>query len=143
MSDLEAKYQAAKSKYDSHVDAFMKVAHSPDSLPPEYRSPDGTKRYLTEMLVAKREMIDALDQMVAIANETNTSSEYIQRLLDKLHAVQAEYNELLSSDDQVVTLERIRYREEEKFEGPFYFLGGAFVLACFSLVGIILTRPAQ
>jgi hypothetical protein len=142
--DLEAKYQTAKDTYDRNVDMFVRSGPPTNTqLPAPYNSPSGARQLVAETLHAKQDMIDALNGMVSISTETGASDEKIQALLEKLHRLQAQYNELLESDDQTKTLERIRAREEERFEGPFYFLGGAFVLACFSLVGIMLLKPSQ
>ena len=135
MRDLEADYQAAKDTYDTNVDTLVRTG-------PE-NTPGGTRQLIADTLAAKQKMIDALNKMVSISTDTGVSDAKIQALLEKLHGLQAQYNELLESDDQTKTLERIRIREEERFEGPFYFLGGAFVLACFSLVGIMLLKPYQ
>ena len=144
MRDLEADYQAAKDTYDTNVDTLVRTGpENTRMLPPPYNTPGGTRQLIADTLAAKQKMIDTLNKMVSISTDTGVSDAKIQALLEKLHGLQAQYNELLESDDQTKTLERIRIREEERFEGPFYFLGGAFVLACFSLVGVMLLKPYQ
>jgi hypothetical protein len=65
-----------------------------------------------------------------------------RQLLDRLHALQAHYNELSGSNDQLETLRRIREREEEKFEGPFLVYSGLFILGCFGLGLAMVMRGA-
>jgi glutathione S-transferase len=63
-----------------------------------------------------------------------------RQFLDRLHKLQAEYDTLSASNDKLKTLQAIRAREEEKFEGPLYFFGGLFVVSCAALLATILIK---
>jgi uncharacterized protein (DUF3084 family) len=124
LADLETQYTAAKTGYDTKVTAALAMTTAVD-----------INAAMPGILAAKQKMIDILDQMVTITTQVpNVNLDNKRRqLLDRLHALQAHYNELSGSNDQLETLRRIREREEEKFEGPFLVYSGLFILGCFGL----------
>ena len=124
LADLETQYTAAKRDYDAKVTAALAMSTAA-----------AINAAMPGILAAKQKMIDILDQMVNITTQVpNADLDNKRRqLLDRLHALQAHYNELSESNDQLETLRRIREREEEKFEGPFLVYSGLFILGCFGL----------
>ena len=124
LADLETQYTAAKRDYDTKVTAALAMTTAVD-----------INAAMPGILAAKQKMIDILNQMVTITTQVpNADLDNKRRqLLDRLHALQAHYNELSESNDQLETLRRIREREEEKFEGPFLVYSGLFILGCFGL----------
>jgi uncharacterized protein (DUF3084 family) len=124
LADLETQYTAAKRDHDSKVTAALSMTTAV-----------AINAAMPGILAAKQKMIDILDQMVTITTQVpNVNLDNKRRqLLDRLHALQAHYNELSGSNDQLETLRRIREREEEKFEGPFLVYSGLFILGCFGL----------
>jgi len=131
MADLEAKYQKAKSDYDTKVSAAL-----------ELTSAASIAAAMVGVLDAKQKMIDILNQMITITTQLPNPNldEKRAKLLDRLHNLQEQYNLLSSSDDQLKTLRRIREREEEKFEGPFLVYSGLFILGCFALAGAMIMK---
>ena len=134
LADLETQYQAARAAYDTKVSAALTLTTQSE-----------IKKATAEILVAKQAMISLLSQMVSVTTQDPTPNleEKRKQLIKRLHELQQHYNELSASDDQLKTLERIRAREEEKFEGPFYLLGGLFALACAALVASVIARGTQ
>jgi hypothetical protein len=131
LADLETQYQAAKADYDTKVAAALAMTTGTD-----------VNTALTGVLAAKQKMMDILNQMVAITTQvpnTNLDSKR-QELLDRLHDLERQYNLLSASDDQLKTLQRIRDREEEKFEGPFLVYSGLFILGCLGLAGAMVMK---
>jgi len=131
LADLETQYQAAKADYDTKVAAALAMTTGTD-----------VNTALTGVLAAKQKMMDILNQMVAITTQvpnTNLDSKR-QELLDRLHDLERQYNLLSASDDQLKTLQRIRDREEEKFEGPFLLYSGLFILGCLGLAGAMIMK---
>jgi len=131
LADLEVKYQTAKSDYDTKVAGALAMTTGTD-----------VNTALTGVLAAKQKMMDILNQMVAITTQvpnTNLDSKR-QELLDRLHDLERQYNLLSASDDQLKTLQRIRDREEEKFEGPFLVYSGLFILGCLGLAGAMVMK---
>jgi uncharacterized protein (DUF3084 family) len=124
LADLETQYKTAKTDYDAKVTAALSMSTAVD-----------INAAMPGILTAKQKMIDILNQMVAITTQVPNADldKKRRQLLDRLHALQAHYNELSASDDQLETLRRIREREEEKFEGPFLVYSGLFILGCFGL----------
>jgi uncharacterized protein (DUF3084 family) len=124
LADLETQFTAAKRDHDSKVTAALAMTTAV-----------AINAAMPGILAAKQKMIDILDQMVTITTQVpNVNLDNKRRqLLDRLHALQAHYNELSGSNDQLETLRRIREREEEKFEGPFLVYSGLFILGCFGL----------
>jgi ElaB/YqjD/DUF883 family membrane-anchored ribosome-binding protein len=133
LQDLNKQYDAVKADIDAQVSAAMTLTKASD-----------INHAMVSILDAKHRLIDILNQMVTITTQTSGSDldEKREKLLKRLHEVQRQYNEISESDDRLKTLERIRAREEEKFDGPFYIFGGIFVLACFSLIGVIILKKA-
>lgn len=131
MADLEAKYQAAKSDYDTKVSAALTLTSATEIA-----------KAMVGVLAAKQAMIDILNQMVSITTQLPNPNldEKRVRLLDRLHDLEAQYNLLSASDDQLKTLQRIREREEEKFEGPFLVYSGLFILGCFALAAAMIMK---
>jgi hypothetical protein len=131
MADLEVKYQKAKSGYDAKVSAALALTSSSDIA-----------EAMVGVLSTKQEMIDILNQMVSITTQLSTPdlNEKRLRLLDRLHDLEDQYNLLSSSDDQLKTLQRIREREEEKFEGPFLVYSGLFILGCLGLAAAMIMK---
>jgi hypothetical protein len=131
MADLEAKYQAAKSDYDTKVSAALALTSATEIA-----------KAMVGVLAAKQAMIDILNQMVSITTQLPNPNldEKRVRLLDRLHDLEAQYNLLSASDDQLKTLQRIREREEEKFEGPFLVYSGLFILGCFALAAAMIAK---
>lgn len=121
LTDLEAKYQAASREYDAKVTAALATANTTAAA---------------AAVRAKQDMVRIAEQMVSVTTETSASEMDTKhrKFLDRLHKLQAEYDTLSASNDQLKTLQAIRAREEEKFEGPFYFFGGLFVLSCAALL---------
>ena len=131
LADLETQYQAAKADYDTKVAGALAMTTGTD-----------VNTALTGVLAAKQKMMDILNQMVAITTQvpnTNLDSKR-QELLDRLHDLERQYNLLSASDDQLKTLQRIRDREEEKFEGPFLVYSGLFILGCLGLAGAMVMK---
>jgi uncharacterized protein (DUF3084 family) len=124
LADLETQFTRAKAEHDSKVTAALAMTTAV-----------AINAAMPGILAAKQKMIDILDQMVTITTQVpNVNLDNKRRqLLDRLHALQAHYNELSGSNDQLETLRRIREREEEKFEGPFLVYSGLFILGCFGL----------
>lgn len=131
MADLEAKYQVAKSDYDAKVSAALALTTAGDIA-----------KAMVGVLDAKQKMIDILNQMVSITTQLPNPNLDEKRvlLLDRLHNLQAQYNLLSASDDQLKTLQRIREREEEKFEGPFLVYSGLFILGCLGLAVAMIAK---
>ena len=131
MADLEVKYQSAKSDYDTKVSAAIKLTTAAEIA-----------KAMVGVLAAKQKMMDILNQMVAITTQVpNTNLDSKRReLLDRLHDLERQYNLLSASDDQLKTLQRIRDREEEKFEGPFLVYSGLFILGCLGLAGAMVMK---
>ena len=131
LADLETQYRTAKAEYDTKVSAALAMT-----------SADEIKPAMAGVLVAKQKMIDILNQMVAITTQVPTADldKKRQQLLDRLHDLERQYNLLSTSDDQIKTLERIREREEEKFEGPFLVYSGLFILGCLGLAGAMIMQ---
>uniref|UniRef100_A0A6C0JGG7 Uncharacterized protein n=1 Tax=viral metagenome TaxID=1070528 RepID=A0A6C0JGG7_9ZZZZ len=131
LADLEVKYQTAKSDYDTKVAGALAMTTGTD-----------VNTALTGVLAAKQKMMDILNQMVAITTQVpNTNLDSKRReLLDRLHDLERQYNLLSASDDQLKTLQRIRDREEEKFEGPFLVYSGLFILGCLGLAGAMVMK---
>jgi uncharacterized protein (DUF3084 family) len=131
LADLETQYTTAKADYDTKVTAALTMTSATD-----------INAALSGVLAAKQKMIDILNQMVAITTQVPNADldGKRQQLLDRLHALQAHYNELSGSNDQLETLRRIREREEEKFEGPFLVYSGLFILGCLGLAGAMIMK---
>jgi uncharacterized protein (DUF3084 family) len=133
LADLETQFTRAKTEHDNKVTAALAMTTAVD-----------INAAMPGILAAKQKMIDILDQMVTITTQVpNVNLDNKRRqLLDRLHALQAHYNELSGSNDQLETLRRIREREEEKFEGPFLVYSGLFILGCFGLGLAMVMRGA-
>jgi hypothetical protein len=123
LADLETKYQAASKEYDTKVTAALATA-------------DATAA--AAAVKAKQEMVRLAEEMVSVTTQTMDSKH--REFLDRLHKLQAEYNTLSASNDHLKTLQAIRAREEEKFEGPFYFFGGLFVVSCAALLATMIIK---
>ena len=123
LTDLEAKYQAASKDYDAKVTAALATANAATAA---------------AAVTAKQEMVRLADEMVSVTTQTMDTKH--RKFLDRLHKLQAEYDTLSSSNDQLKTLQAIRAREEEKFEGPFYFFGGLFVVSCAALLATMIIK---
>lgn len=134
LMDLEAQYQSVKADYDAKVSAALAMTSAAD-----------INASMPGILSAKQTMIGIVNQMVSLTTQLDTPDLDSKRqdLLRRLHDLQAQYNLLASSDDHLKTLQRIREREEEKFDGPFYFFGGLFALACAALVGAVMVKKSQ
>jgi hypothetical protein len=131
MADLETQYQTAKADYDTKVSAAIQLTTAAEIA-----------AAMVGVLAAKQKMMDILNQMVAITTQVPNADleKKRQELLDRLHDLERQYNLLSASDDQLKTLQRIRDREEEKFEGPFLVYSGLFILGCLGLVGAMLMK---
>lgn len=131
LADLETQYKTAKTDYDAKVTAALAMSTAV-----------AINAAMPGILAAKQKMIDILDHMVNITTQVpNADLDNKRRqLLDRLHALQAHYNELSESNDQLETLRRIREREEEKFEGPFLVYSGLFILGCLGLAGAMVMK---
>ena len=127
LTDLESKYQAASKDYEAKVTAALATA-------------DATAA--AAAVKAKQEMVRLADEMVSVTTQTATTDMDTKhrKFLDRLHKLQAEYDTLSTSNDQLKTLQAIRAREEEKFEGPFYFFGGLFVVSCAALLATMIIK---
>jgi len=127
LADLETKYQAANKEYDAKVTAALASA-------------DATAA--AAAVKAKQEMVRLAEEMVSVTTQTAITDldTKHRQFLDRLHTLQAEYNTLSTSNDQLKTLQAIRAREEEKFEGPFYFFGGLFAVSCAALLVTLLIK---
>jgi hypothetical protein len=121
LKDLEVRYQAASREYDAKVTAALATANATAAA---------------AAVKAKQDMVRITEEMVSVTTQTPTPDldTKHRQFLDRLHKLQAEYDTLSASNDQLKTLQAIRAREEEKFEGPFYFFGGLFVLSCAALL---------
>jgi len=131
MADLETQYQTAKADYDTKVSAAIQLTTAAEIA-----------AAMVGVLAAKQKMMDILNQMVAITTQVPNADleKKRQELLDRLHDLERQYNRLSASDDKLKTLQRIRDREEEKFEGPFLVYSGLFILGCLGLVGAMLMK---
>jgi uncharacterized protein (DUF3084 family) len=127
LTDLEAKYQAASKDYDAKVTAALATANAAAAA---------------AAVKAKQEMIRLAEQMVSVTTETSAAEMDTKhrKFLDRLHKLQAEYDTLSASNDQLKTLQAIRAREEEKFDGPFYFFGGLFIVSCAALLATMIIK---
>jgi hypothetical protein len=131
LADLETQYQAAKTAYDAKVSAALAMTSAAD-----------INTAMTGVLAAKQKMIDILNQMVSITTQVPSADLEAKRklLLDRLHGLEAQYHLLSTSNDQLKTLQRIREREEERFEGPFLVYSGLFILGCLGLAVAMIAR---
>ena len=132
LADLENQYQAAKADYDAKVSTAMALTSSNE-----------INAAMNNVLTAKQKMINILNQMVSVTTQATESTDLETKrhqLLDRLHDLEVQYNLLSTSDDQIKTLERIRAREEEKFEGPFLIYSGLFILGCMALAGVMIMK---
>jgi len=127
LADLDAKYQLARADYDAKVSAALASADPVAAA---------------AAVKAKQEMVSLTEKMVSVTTQTPTPDldTKHRQFLDRLHTLQAEYNTLSASNDQLKTLQAIRAREEEKFEGPFYFFGGLFVVSCCALLATLIIK---
>lgn len=123
LTDLEAKYQAASRDYDAKVTAALTTADAGAAA---------------AAVKSKQEMVRLAEEMVSVTTQTMDTKH--RQFLDRLHKLQAEYDTLSASNDKLKTLQAIRAREEEKFEGPLYFFGGLFVVSCAALLATILIK---
>ena len=132
LTDLESQYQTAKADYDTKVSAAVALTSASD-----------INTAMVGVLAAKQKMIDIVNQMVSVTTQATQSADLEmkrQQLLGRLHDLETQYNLLSTSDDQIKTLERIRAREEEKFEGPFLVYSGLFILGCFGLAVAMIMK---
>jgi hypothetical protein len=137
LADLELQYQTAKAKHDAALQEGIDVAKGGTHIT-EQRA-----KYLIEtILSSKQKMIDILNQMVTVSTQDPSPNLEAKRkeFLDRLHALQARYDELIGGNDSLETLRRISEREEEKFEGPFLVYSGLFILGCFALAGVMIMK---
>ena len=127
LTDLEAKYQAASKDYDAKVTVALATANAATAA---------------AAVTAKQEMVRLADEMVSVTTQTSAAEMDTKhrKFLDRLHKLQAEYDTLSTSNDQLKTLQAIRAREEEKFDGPFYFFGGLFVVSCAALLATMIIK---
>jgi hypothetical protein len=127
LADLDAKYKVARADYDTKVTAALASSNA-DTM--------------AAVMTAKKTMVGIVEQMVSVTTQTPTPDldTKHRKFLDRLHKLQAEYDTLSASNDKLKTLQAIRAREEEKFEGPFYFFGGLFVVSCAALFATILIK---
>lgn len=127
LADLDTKYQAASKEYDAKVTAALATANATTAA---------------AAVKAKQEMVRLAEEMVSVTTQTATTEmdSKHREFLDRLHKLQAEYNTLSASNDQLKTLQAIRAREEEKFEGPFYFFGGLFAVSCAALLVTMIIK---
>jgi uncharacterized protein (DUF3084 family) len=127
LTDLEAKYQAASKDYDAKVTAALATANAAAAA---------------AAVKAKQEMVRLAEQMVSVTTETSAAEMDTKhrKFLDRLHKLQAEYDTLSASNDQLKTLQAIRARAEEKFDGPFYFFGGLFIVSCAALLATMIIK---
>lgn len=123
LADLETKYQVVSKEYDAKVTAAL-ASSDPTAAAAAVKS--------------KQEMVRLAEEMVSVTTQTMDTKH--RQFLDRLHKLQAEYNTLSASNDQLKTLQAIRAREEEKFEGPFYFFGGLFAVSCAALLVTLLIK---
>lgn len=127
LADLDAKYQVARKDYDAKVAAALDPSNPATAA---------------AAVAAKQTMVNLVEQMVSVTtqNPTPDLDAKHRQFIDKLHTLQAEYDTLSTSNDQLKTLQAIRAREEEKFDGPFYFFGGLFVVSCCALLATMLIK---
>ncbi len=127
MADLEVQYKAAKADYETKESAALSSKTAADAQ---------------SAIAAKQKIIDLLHQMIGVTTQMPEPNLEVKRqeLLDRLHLLEREYNLLSTSNDKIKTLERIREREEEKFEGPFLVYSGLFILGCMALAGVMIMK---
>ena len=133
LHDLETQFNAAKTDYDAKVKAALKLTSRAD-----------INSAMVGVLSAKQTLISLVDQMIAVTTAQSTPDMDIKRrqLQERLDELREHYGELSESRDKAETLRRILAREEERFDGPFYFFGGLCVLAAAALVGTMMMRKA-
>jgi hypothetical protein len=137
LADLEIQYQIAKAKHDAAIQEGRDLGKGGQTTTPEH-----VTELVETILSSKQKMIDILNQMVSVSTQDPSPNLEAKRteFLERLHALQARYDELSGGNDDLETLRRISEREEEKFEGPFLVYSGLFILGCFALAGAMIMK---
>lgn len=137
LADLEIQYQIAKSNHDTAMQEARDLGKGGTSTTQER-----VKELIETILSSKQKMIDVLSEMVSTSTQDSSPNLEAKRaeFLERLHALQARYDELSGGNDDLETLRRISEREEEKFEGPFLVYSGLFILGCLGLATAMIMR---
>jgi Mg2+ and Co2+ transporter CorA len=132
MHDLDIAFKAKEDEYEKLVAAALVM-----------KTKDAEATQMTKVLAVKKEMLDILHQEMAIAtSEPSGLEEKRKEIVERLNKVQDEYADMVSSNDKLETLRRIRTREAVKVNGSINTYTIVFGVACFVLL-VMVARPSM
>jgi hypothetical protein len=132
MHDLDIAFKAKEDEYERLVAAALVM-----------KTKDAVATQMTKVLAVKKEMLDILHQeMALVTSEPSGLEEKRKEIVERLNKFQDEYADMVSSNDKLETLRRIRTREAVKVDGSINTYTIVFGVACFVLL-VMVARPSM
>ena len=120
MHDLELAFDVKMREYGDNVSKALKKTKKSE-----------IEAAMVDVMKSKQEMLDILHQEMALVTSGPSGLEEKRKeIIERLSKFQDEYAEMVSSNDKLETLRRIRTREALKIDGTIDTYTIVFGVAC-------------